>query len=95
MNSWRANLAKEVRHAIARAEDDKNVVGIIITGNGKGFCAGADMTELQKATEAGELATGDAREVDLSAEPGTLELPEGFAKGAFSYLATVGQCLPQ
>ena len=52
-------MAKEVRHAIANAEDDKNVFGIVITGAGKAFCAGADMVELQKLGAEGGFSKSD------------------------------------
>ncbi len=91
MNSWSSHLAKEVRHALARAEDDQAVFGIVITGNGKGFCAGADMSELQQMQDAGKFVKGDGDAVDLSANPGKLELPEGFIKGGFSYFASISK----
>ena len=39
-------MADEVRDAVGRAERDPDVVGIVLTGAGKGFCAGADMNGL-------------------------------------------------
>lgn len=92
MNSWTNQMAKEVRHAMARAEGDKDVMGIVVTGSGRGFCAGADMGDLQKMQKAGGLdGAGSAEAVDLSAEPGQLDLPEGFNKGAFTYFATISK----
>jgi enoyl-CoA hydratase/carnithine racemase len=32
-------MATEVKHAVARAEEDPGVVAIVITGAGRGFCA--------------------------------------------------------
>jgi len=43
LNAWTQTMANEVRDAIGKAEADPHVVGIVLTGNGKGFCAGADM----------------------------------------------------
>lgn len=90
MNAWNSTMAIEVRHAVAKAEDDKDVVGIIITGAGKAFCAGADMGELQKLGAQGGFSKSDKKEVTFSANPGDPEtMPEGFGKGAYSYFATV------
>ena len=47
LNAWTTRMAVEVRHAAYRAERDPAVVGIVITGAGRGFCAGADMNMLQ------------------------------------------------
>src|SRR5579875_3224686 len=47
LNAWTMRMAAEVRHAVYRAEADPAVVGIVITGAGRGFCAGADMNMLQ------------------------------------------------
>jgi enoyl-CoA hydratase/carnithine racemase len=46
MNAWTARMSSELRDAIARAEADSSVVGIVITGAGRGFCAGADLNVL-------------------------------------------------
>ena len=95
MNAITANMGTELRHAMARAEDDKNVVGIILTGAGKAFSAGADMQDLHQAGKAGELAKGDKdaqqKAADLRASPGNLDVPEGFVKGGFSYFVSVSK----
>ena len=46
LNAWTETMADEVRDAVGRAERDPAVVGIVLTGAGKGFCAGADMNGL-------------------------------------------------
>ena len=50
LNAWTRVMAKEVRHAAHRAEDDDGVHVIVLTGAGRGFCAGADMAELEGAS---------------------------------------------
>jgi enoyl-CoA hydratase/carnithine racemase len=52
LNAWTQTMANEVRDAIGRAEADPHVVGIVLTGAGKGFCAGADMKGLAAASGA-------------------------------------------
>jgi enoyl-CoA hydratase/carnithine racemase len=46
LNAWTDTMAGEVRDAVGRAEHDQSVVGIVLTGAGRGFCAGADMNRL-------------------------------------------------
>src|ERR1700730_5029688 len=53
LNAWTATMEKEVRAAMDQAEQDENVRVIILTGAGRGFCAGADMSLLQAVTEKG------------------------------------------
>ncbi|CAN5499809.1 enoyl-CoA hydratase [soil metagenome] len=57
LNAWTATMGEEVADAMGRAEQDPAVVGIVLTGAGRGFCAGADMTLL--TTAAGEASGSD------------------------------------
>lgn len=43
LNAWTPRMAEELAHAIEAANDDANVAAIVMTGAGRGFCAGADM----------------------------------------------------
>jgi enoyl-CoA hydratase/carnithine racemase len=47
LNAWTATMEREVHAAMVRAEKDDDVRAIILTGAGRGFCAGADMAELK------------------------------------------------
>lgn len=42
MNAWTPTMAGEQADAITQANDDPRIGAIVITGAGKGFCAGAD-----------------------------------------------------
>ena len=43
MNAWGGGLAAAFYRCIDRAEADPDVRVIVLTGNGRAFCAGADM----------------------------------------------------
>ena len=44
-NAFNAALRRDLLLAVARANDDSDVRVVIVTGNGKGFSAGADLSE--------------------------------------------------
>jgi len=43
LNAWTAQMGLELRTAFDRADADDDVRAIIVTGAGRGFCAGADL----------------------------------------------------
>src|SRR5271155_126515 len=53
LNAWTATMEREVRAAMGEAELDENVRVIVLTGAGRGFCAGADMSLLSTVAEKG------------------------------------------
>ncbi len=52
-NAVTAEISAALRSAIETMEDDPRVHALIVTGAGKAFCAGADLTALGAATEDG------------------------------------------
>jgi enoyl-CoA hydratase/carnithine racemase len=62
-NAWPAVMEHEVRAAIAAAENDENVRVIVLTGAGRGFCAGADMSLFSTIAEKGIDAAQRAQAV--------------------------------
>lgn len=46
LNAWTLRMEEEVEHAIRQAAEDDDVRVIVLTGAGRGFCAGADMSLL-------------------------------------------------
>jgi enoyl-CoA hydratase/carnithine racemase len=53
LNAWTAVMESEVRGHFTEAENDGNVRAIILTGAGRGFCAGADISLLSGVAEKG------------------------------------------
>jgi enoyl-CoA hydratase/carnithine racemase len=87
LNALTERMLAELRHALAAAEDDASVVGIVLTGDGRGFCAGMDADALQGDAEAGEVTRG-ARDPALRASPGDKTMGEDF-QVTFGYLLSI------
>lgn len=49
LNAWTQVMSGELREALGQADADDNVRAIVLTGAGRGFCAGADMARLSSA----------------------------------------------
>jgi enoyl-CoA hydratase/carnithine racemase len=81
LNAWTTRMGNEVRHAVGRAEADPAVVGIVITGAGRAFCAGADLQMLSGIADGGRPE--EAAEA-LTAAPQP-DLPADF-NSAYTYL---------
>jgi enoyl-CoA hydratase/carnithine racemase len=48
LNAWTPQMASEQADAIRTANDDDDIGAIVLTGAGRGFCAGADMRDTFK-----------------------------------------------
>jgi len=60
LNAWTPAMAEGVREAFGRAEADHGVRAIVLTGAGRGFCAGADMAGLaSRAAGQGRLVAAN------------------------------------
>lgn len=80
LNAWTARMEVEYRHALGRAEDDPAVRVIIITGAGRGFCAGADTDALEGLAASGVYGDGGREPVPL---PGSARAD--FARADFAH----------
>jgi enoyl-CoA hydratase/carnithine racemase len=86
LNAWTPRMGAEVRHAVAQAERDPAVVGIVITGSGRGFCAGADMNTLAGISGGDGAVVGVPAELDATA--GDASWGDDF-RGEYTYLMAV------
>jgi 2-(1,2-epoxy-1,2-dihydrophenyl)acetyl-CoA isomerase len=55
LNSFTAAMHRELRAALDAAADDRNVRCLIITGAGRGFCAGQDLNDPEVGTDVGAV----------------------------------------
>jgi 2-(1,2-epoxy-1,2-dihydrophenyl)acetyl-CoA isomerase len=65
LNAWTPLMAAELTGAIQAANFDDDVIAMVVTGAGRGFCAGADIGEVFKAQADGDrTAAGSSRTTD-------------------------------
>ncbi len=84
LNAMTNRMADELKHAIARAEQDDSVVAIVITGAGRGFCAGADLKGLKAISQGGD----NGESASLPASPGDPKMGANF-QGPYAYMFSV------
>jgi enoyl-CoA hydratase/carnithine racemase len=59
LNAWTGKMGVEFKDALDRADGDRQVRAVIVTGAGRGFCAGADMAMLNSISAAGREDSSD------------------------------------
>jgi enoyl-CoA hydratase/carnithine racemase len=85
LNAWTTRMGAEVKHALAQAEEDRRAVAILLTGAGRGFCAGVDLQQLRGVSE------GQREEEplpELEADPGDPTWGEDL-RGTYTYLMSI------
>jgi enoyl-CoA hydratase/carnithine racemase len=87
LNALTNNMMEELKHALAAAESDDSVVGIILTGEGRGFSAGMDMNALDSQASGGDLNDG-VEPKNLDADPGDKSMGPDF-EVAFTYIMSI------
>ena len=68
LNALTGLMQAEVRHALDQSERNADVIGTVLTGAGRGFCAGVDMNDLSDLSDAGERS-GPSHD-ELKVDPG-------------------------
>jgi enoyl-CoA hydratase len=86
-NAVTADISVALRAAVHEAEDDSNVHAVIVTGAGKAFCAGADLTALGAGTEDGLRVIYDGFLALANCTLPTIAAVNGAAVGAGLNLA--------
>ncbi len=97
MNSFNAAMHAELREALDMVQEDKAIRVLVLTGAGRGFCAGQDLSDKQVQIVPGEAAPDLGELVEKSYKPLILRLQNlrvptiaavnGMAAGAGASLA--------
>ena len=82
LNAWTGRMHAEYRALLERAATDPGVRVIVVTGSGRGFCAGADARALEGHVERGAYDAGLGDDVAM---PGYGVRPEFDADFAYHF----------
>src|ERR1700674_606793 len=82
LNAWTGRMHSEYRALLARAAGDPSVRVIVVTGEGRGFCAGADTRALEGHVQRGHYDPAPGPEL---ARPGYGVQPEFDADFAYQF----------
>ena len=68
LNAWTARMELEYRASLPEADDDPEVRVVVVTGAGRGFCAGADTKALTGIVETGRYGSRQVAGVGSASE---------------------------
>jgi enoyl-CoA hydratase/carnithine racemase len=88
LNAFTYRMLEELRHALDQAERDERVVGIVITGAGRGFSAGMDMQSLAQTASGEQVGPGASQRAPLEADPGDAGMGPDF-RVTWGYLLSI------
>ena len=88
LNALTSLMLSEIRHALHQAELNEQVIGIVITGEGRGFSAGMDMNFLNRSAQTGTSSSKGAKWDQLEAHPGDPGMGPDF-QVTYTYLLSI------
>jgi enoyl-CoA hydratase/carnithine racemase len=88
LNAWTYTMEREVREAAHAAGDDADVRVIVLTGAGRGFCAGFDTDALGDAAEDPGTALEESDHSAARSEEDLLAIHPDF-RGRYSYFPSI------
>jgi enoyl-CoA hydratase/carnithine racemase len=88
LNAFTTRMGNELRAALGEAERDPRVVGIILTGAGRGFCAGADMNMLSGISRGDDESTSATDSTRSATEVGDAGWGDDL-RGTYTYLMSI------
>ncbi len=80
LNAWNPTMHAQYQEMVLAAERDPEVRAIVVTGEGAGFCSGADYEVLQSHIDAGRYLYASAR-VDIADVPAEFSFDFAFQFG--------------
>ncbi len=97
LNAFTHTTLTQLREAVDKAQHDRRVVGIVITGEGRGFCAGLDAEQLEATARGASSRPVEEQSEDIpglftylwSVEKPVIAAVNGVAAGGGFVLATV------
>ena len=88
LNAWTRQMEADVRAAMTEATQDDRVRAVVLTGAGRGFCAGADMSLLAGIQSDDDDQDARANMANPGPIEGGLDLPDDFGL-RYTYFPTV------
>jgi enoyl-CoA hydratase/carnithine racemase len=79
LNAWTGRMHSEYRWALQQAEEDPTVRVVVVTGAGRGFCAGADAAALDGHVERGAYDPGTGPDLATPGFGVATEFDQSFA----------------
>jgi enoyl-CoA hydratase/carnithine racemase len=84
MNAWTDTMATELAGAMHRCDLDDAVRAVVVTGAGRAFCAGADMSGGSSTFQLRRRRTQDGAKLEAGAEPETQEPRPSRSESAYA-----------
>jgi enoyl-CoA hydratase/carnithine racemase len=88
LNAMTLRTTEELRHALIEADRSRAVVGIVLTGAGRGFSAGLDLSEVEEMDRAGSTDVSDGSADPAAGDPHDANASADFERPC-SYLMSL------